>query len=84
MLLAATVYQDSDISKIRLLSKEFEDDTRDRESRNPVATTWAVSFNYIREHDTAAADILSLMSMLDAQAIPESSLPFINDRLTLK
>jgi len=52
------LYQDSDISKIRLLSKEFEDDTRDRESRNPVATTWAVSFNYIREHDTAAADIL--------------------------
>lgn len=78
------LYQDSDISKIRLLSKEFEDDTRDRESRNPVATTWGVSFNYIREHDTAAADILSLMSMLDAQAIPESLLPFINDRLTLK
>jgi len=33
------LYQDSDISKIRLLSKEFEDDIRNRESRNPVATT---------------------------------------------
>lgn len=78
------LYRDSDSSKMRLLTEDFEDDTRDREIKNPLATTWAISFDYIRKHDTAAADILSMMSMLDAQSIPESLLSSIDDSLNLE
>ena len=60
------LYRDSEISKTRLLSEDFEDDIRDPEMKNPVATTWMISINYISENHTAAANILSLMSVFDS------------------
>ena len=70
------MYRRSDVAKIQLLSEEFEDDeTRDPGTRNPIATTWIISFDYIKSHDSQAADLLSFMSMLDAKAIPEFLLP---------
>ena len=65
------MYRESDSSKIRLLSEDFEDDTRDLESKNPIATTWTISFDYIRAFSPQAAELLSLMSVMDAQNIPE-------------
>ena len=78
------LYRESDVSKMRLLHEHFDDDTRDYEIKNSVATTWVISFDYIRAHDPVAADILSLMSILDSQAIPESLLCIVNDPLALE
>lgn len=68
-------YDQSDTAKIQLLSEDFEDDMRDQDIKNPVAATFAISFEQIRKSNSRAADVLSMMSMLDAQAIPMSLLP---------
>jgi tetratricopeptide (TPR) repeat protein len=60
---------------VRLMSKEFRDDTQYKQSANAVATTWVVSFSQIREHDVAAADLLAFMSCVEWKAIPRSLLP---------
>ena len=67
-------YHASDTSKIHLLSENFEDDIRDPELKNPVAVTWVVTFEYMKKCNSVAADTLCLMSMFNAQAIPESIL----------
>lgn len=74
------LYRASDFDKIELLSEDFSDEIRDPESRNPIATTWSVSFDHIHDWDPLAADILSVMSMLDPQAIPESLVYFTDSR----
>ena len=71
-------YDQSDNAKIQLLSEEFEDEMRDKDIKNPVAATFAISFQQIRKSNSQAANILSMMSMLDAQAIPTSLLPLDN------
>ena len=68
------MYRESDSSRIKLLSQNFEDDERDHDSKNPVAVTWQISFEQIRRNDPQAADLLSLMSVLDRQGIPKSLL----------
>ena len=60
---------------IELLSEEFEDDWRYRSSKNPVATTWLISFEQIRRRDLLAADYLSFMACVDWKDIPQSLLP---------
>ncbi|EPE27492.1 P-loop containing nucleoside triphosphate hydrolase [Glarea lozoyensis ATCC 20868] len=75
------LYRASDLDKIELLSEDFDDEIRDSESRNPVATTWSVSFDYIRKRDPLAAEMLSIMSTLDSQAIPESLLNFGSNKI---
>ncbi|KAL8676497.1 MAG: hypothetical protein Q9186_006992 [Xanthomendoza sp. 1 TL-2023] len=66
------LYDANESSKIDLLSQDFEDDTRDPELKNPIAITWIVTFEHIKNHQPLAADTLCLMSMFDAQAVPES------------
>ncbi|KAF4545517.1 Kinesin light chain, partial [Lasiodiplodia theobromae] len=41
--------------EIELLSRDFEDRSRYREIRNPVAITWIISFEQIQKHDPLAA-----------------------------
>jgi tetratricopeptide (TPR) repeat protein len=60
---------------VALISREFRDDTRYKESANAVATTWVVSFSQIRERDAVAADLLAFISCLEWKAIPRSLLP---------
>jgi tetratricopeptide (TPR) repeat protein len=60
---------------VSLLRKEFQDNTRYKESANAVATTWVVSFNQIHEHHRSAADLLGFMSCIESKAIPRSLLP---------
>lgn len=69
------MYRESDTSKIGLLSEEFEDDIRDDQAKNPIATTWIISFDYIRTHVPQAAELLSMMSVVDAQNIPDFLIP---------
>jgi len=60
---------------IELLSKEFEDDWRYQSVKNPVATTWLISFEQIRTRDPLAAEYLSFMACIDRKDIPQSLLP---------
>jgi tetratricopeptide (TPR) repeat protein len=60
---------------IRIISKEFRDDTRYGGTANAIATTWVVSFSQIRERDAVAADLLRFMSCVEWKAIPRSLLP---------
>jgi tetratricopeptide (TPR) repeat protein len=60
---------------VDLLSEEFEDDGRYHDSKNPIATTWLVSFEQIRQRDLLAADYLSFISCVDPREIPQSLLP---------
>jgi hypothetical protein len=66
---------DQEEKVIDLLSKEFEDDRRYHNIKNPVATTWQISFKQIRHRDTLAADYLSFMCCIDSRGIPQSLLP---------
>ena len=66
------IYDSSDEEKVHLLSQDFEDDTRDPDSANPIARTWAVTFDFLKQNHRLAAVTLCQMSMLHCQAIPES------------
>ncbi|KAK0756133.1 hypothetical protein N5P37_011345 [Trichoderma harzianum] len=65
--------QEEDV--IDLLSEDFEDDGRYHDLKNPIATTWLISFEQIRHRDPLAADYLSFMACVDAKDIPQSLLP---------
>ncbi len=73
------LYRQSDSTKIQLLSDNFEDEARDGLSKNPIATTWCVSFEYIEKHEPQAADLLSFISMLANEGVPEFLLPHGTD-----
>jgi tetratricopeptide (TPR) repeat protein len=62
---------------VSVMSEEFRDNTRYKDSANAVATTWVVSFNQILEHDAVAADLLAFMSCIEWKAIPRSILPAV-------
>jgi tetratricopeptide (TPR) repeat protein len=66
---------EKDESTIELLSEDFEDDGRYNNIKNPVATTWLISFELIAQRDTLAAEYLSFMSCIEPKDIPESLLP---------
>jgi tetratricopeptide (TPR) repeat protein len=66
---------DKDESTIELLSEDFEDDGRYQNIKNPVATTWLVSFERISQRDPLAAEYLSFMACIEPKDIPESLLP---------
>ena len=78
------MYHASDASKIKLLSQNFEDNERHADSKNPVAVTWAITFDLIRKNNPHAAELLSLMSMLDRQAIPKSLLSADKEEVELE
>ena len=67
--------EDQEQNIIELLSEEFEDEGRYRDTKNPVATTWLVSFEQIQRRDPLAANFLSFMSCIDPRDIPQSLLP---------
>jgi tetratricopeptide (TPR) repeat protein len=54
-----------------LLSEDLPDHRRDFESQSSVIRTWKVSFDQIRKQKPRAAEILSLMAVLDRQGIPK-------------
>ncbi|KAL2146826.1 hypothetical protein VTI28DRAFT_2307 [Corynascus sepedonium] len=60
----------SDQHLVDLLSEEFETEGRDSETPRAVAETWILSFEQIQRQNALAAKLLSLMSLLDRQAIP--------------
>jgi hypothetical protein len=61
-------------SRLSLLNRDEGDLRRDREARNSIVLTWEISFEHIRYIRRSAADLLSLMSFFDRQAISETLL----------
>ncbi len=72
--------RDSDLQD--LLDEDLGDLRRDSQSQNSVIKTWKISFDLISEQMPRAAEILSLMAVLDRQGIPESLLRDGSDRIT--
>ena len=54
-----------------ILLKDMGDLRRDHDVPNSVLKTWQISFDQIRTYHPQAADLLSLMSVLDRQGIPD-------------
>jgi tetratricopeptide (TPR) repeat protein len=69
------IYEESSDNVIKLLSKDFEDVWRYPGMKNPVATTWLISFQQIQNRDALAADYMAFMSCIKEQDIPLSLLP---------
>lgn len=69
---------DSDVQD--LLDQDLGDLRRDSQSHNSVIKTWKISFNLISKQKQRAAEMLSLMAVLDRQGIPESLLRDETDR----
>ncbi|EHK17779.1 uncharacterized protein TRIVIDRAFT_214185 [Trichoderma virens Gv29-8] len=67
--------QSSSKDMVYLLSKDFEDRHRYKESRNPVAMTWLISFQHISSHNLLAVKYLSSMCCLAEKDIPQLLLP---------
>ncbi len=67
--------QDTEQNIIDILSEEFEDEGRYEDIKNPIATTWLISFDQIRRRDPLAAEYLSFMACVDSKDIPRSLLP---------
>ncbi|KAH8705526.1 hypothetical protein BGW36DRAFT_435391 [Talaromyces proteolyticus] len=61
--------------QVELLSRDFNDDARYAHQKNPIVTTWLVSFEQIREQKPLAADYLAHMCFFEPKNIPLSLLP---------
>ena len=71
----------SDVSQVQdLLSEDLGDHRRYADSESSVFSTWKLSFDQITKQQPRAADILSLMAVLDRNAIPKSLLIRNNER----
>jgi tetratricopeptide (TPR) repeat protein len=69
------IYEESSDSVIKLLSKDFDDRRRYPDMKNPIATTWLISFKQIQLRDPLAAEYMAFMSCINDQDIPRSLLP---------
>lgn len=70
-----SLLDDEEEEVIDLLSEDFEDEWRYSDIRNPVATTWLISFKQIRQLNKLAAEYLSSMACVYPTDIPLSLLP---------
>ncbi|KAL8897618.1 MAG: hypothetical protein Q9207_007124 [Kuettlingeria erythrocarpa] len=53
------------------LDEELDDARRDEESVNSAFRTWKISYDQIKQQKPRAAELLSLLAMLDRQSIPK-------------
>lgn len=52
------------------LHEELDDNRRDEESVNSVFRTWKLSYDQIKQQKPPAAELISLLVMLDRQSVP--------------
>uniref|UniRef100_A0A8H7N403 Nucleoside phosphorylase domain-containing protein n=1 Tax=Bionectria ochroleuca TaxID=29856 RepID=A0A8H7N403_BIOOC len=71
---------DSDKKMTHLLSKEFETAGRDSQTPKAVIRTWMLSFQQIERQHSLASELLSFMSLLDRQDIPEEFISYYNEK----
>jgi tetratricopeptide (TPR) repeat protein len=67
-------YQRSEQDIIEVLSEDFEDYGRYNSQKNPVATTWLISFEQIRRQYPLAVEYLSFIGVILQDDIPISLL----------
>lgn len=67
--------QSSDKTLIQLLSKDFGDRDRYNGIKNPITTTWLISFDHIMRDAPLAAQYLRFICFLAEKDIPVSLLP---------
>ena len=73
------VFYTSDSELQELLSEDLGDLRRDSQSQNSIIKTWKMSFDLINKQKPRAAEMLSLMAVLDRQGISESLLRDASD-----
>jgi hypothetical protein len=78
------IYETNDEELVYLLSVDFEDQGRYREIKNPIASTWLISFQQISNRDPLAEEYLCFMSCVAQQDIPSSILPPATKRRELE
>ena len=61
----------SDTNIDEILEQNFYDHARDSEIQNSIFLTWKISFDQISRQNPRAAEILSLMAVLDRQSIAD-------------
>ncbi|GAP91468.1 putative acyl transferase acyl hydrolase lysophospholipase [Rosellinia necatrix] len=66
---------ETESGKVDLVSWEFYDGNRYKDSQNAVALTWQISFREICKTDNTAAELLRFISRIEPKAIPRSMLP---------
>ncbi|EXA53652.1 hypothetical protein FOVG_01387 [Fusarium oxysporum f. sp. pisi HDV247] len=71
----------SDATLVKLLSREFEDRGRYDRIKNPVATTWLISFEHISRDGPRAGEYLEFICFLAERGIPISLLPPASDKM---
>ncbi|TEA18272.1 hypothetical protein C8034_v011442 [Colletotrichum sidae] len=64
----------SDFSVVDRLSEPFETVGRDSETPHALTATWMISFNQIERQHPLAGKVLSFISLLDRQSIPNEFL----------
>jgi nucleoside phosphorylase len=69
------ILQEQEGYVVKLLSKDFGDHGRYKDTQNPIAMTWLISFYQVQKTDQLAADYLALMACVDPHNIPRSFLP---------
>jgi tetratricopeptide (TPR) repeat protein len=69
------IYKNNESDAVDLLSEQFEDDTRYRETNNAVATTWYISLEQIQQQDPNAAEYLFFMACVGSNDISTLMLP---------
>ncbi|KAK3939475.1 nucleoside phosphorylase domain-containing protein [Diplogelasinospora grovesii] len=76
--MSATTYlqrcHSSSKTLIKLLSKDFDDQGRYKNIKNPIATTWLISFEHIARDNPSAARYLRFICFLAEKNIPLSIL----------
>ncbi|UKZ82704.1 hypothetical protein TrVFT333_010499 [Trichoderma virens FT-333] len=71
----------SDEHLVELLSKDFNDRARYKTTKNPVATTWLISFRAISRDNPLAAKYLQFMAFVAEKDIPKHLLPLGDSEL---
>ncbi|KAH8654872.1 hypothetical protein BGZ61DRAFT_405158, partial [Ilyonectria robusta] len=74
-------FRSGDKTRIKLLSRDFEDRSRYDTIRNPIAATWIISFDHILRDAPLAAEYLKFICLLAEKDIPVSLLPRGEDDL---
>ena len=67
-------YKRNDSTRLKLLSQKSLYHGREARPLESVTTTWKISFESIKTENPRAANLLSVMSFLDRQSIPDSLL----------
>jgi hypothetical protein len=73
----------SDTGFIKILSKDFEYRVRYKSTKNPIATTWLISFRQVSEHNKLAAQFMRHIPFLAEKDIPQSILPTGHDGMDI-